>query len=136
MRLYVLYLIWNYSTLTSLTLLLMTKNSWSKVGASKNLSVLSWNAKFMCWPCFVSWRHIKFSKICLLFWSEFMSEYFPKWVTQLFRLSNTDSANRFSFLKNFFILKVLNVLGLKNSIELKETMQYYTNLPIFEHFGC
>ena len=49
----------------------------------------------------VSLRHIKFSKICLLFWSEFMSEYFPKWVTQLFRLSNTDSANRFSFLKNF-----------------------------------
>ena len=101
MRIYVLYLIWIYSTLTSLTLLLMTKSAWSKVGASKNLSVLSRNAKFTCWPCFVSWRHIKFSKICLLFWSEFMSEYFPKWVTQLFRLSNTDSANRFSFLKNF-----------------------------------
>ena len=91
----VLYLIWNYSTLISLTLLLMTKSAWSKVGASKNLSVLSRNAKFTCWPCFVSWRHIKFSKICLLFWSEFMSEYFPKWVTQLFRLSNTDSADRF-----------------------------------------
>ena len=42
----------------------------------------------------------------------------------------------FLFLKKLFILKVLNVLGLKNSIELKETMQYYTNLPIFEHFGC
>ena len=41
-----------------------------------------------------------------------------------------------SLFKNLFISKVLNVLGLKDSTELKETMQYYTNLPIFEHFGC
>ena len=75
----------------------------------------------------------------------FVFVYFPvgiyvgvrsKRLTQLFRLSNTDSANRFPLFKNLFILKVLNVLGLKDSTELKETMQYNTNLPIFEHFGC
>ena len=89
----------------------------------------------------VSASHLTHSKklknsYLFTFWSEFMSEYFPKWVMQLFRLSNTDSANRFPFFKKLFILKALNVLGLNNSIELKETMQYYTNLPIFEHSGC
>ena len=44
-------------------------------------------------------------------------------------LQITDSADRFSF-------SVLNVLGLKNSTDFKKTMQYYTILPIFEHFGC
>ena len=52
MRLYVLYLIWKYPTLTSLTLLLMRKNltgAWFKVGASKNLSVLSQKEKIRYW---------------------------------------------------------------------------------------
>jgi len=48
LRLYVPYLLWKYSTLKPLTLLLMRKNltgAWSKVGASKNHSVLSQKTK-------------------------------------------------------------------------------------------
>ena len=41
-----------------------------------------------------------------------MSEYFPKWVTQLFRLSNTDSANRFSFVKHEETLNTAQVCTL------------------------
>ena len=60
-----------------------------------------------------------------------------KRLTQLFRLSNMyQQCKQISSFKNLFISKVLDVLGLKDSTELKETMQYNTNLPIFEHFGC
>ena len=48
----------------------------------------------------------------------------------------TVKCRQISFFENLFILKVLNVLGLKNSTDFKESKQYYTILPIIEHFGC
>ena len=70
MRLYVLYLIWKYPTLTSLTLLLMRKNlagAWSKVGATKNLSVLSQKSEnYVIERCHVS-HHIALSNLMFNF---------------------------------------------------------------------
>ena len=51
-------------------------------------------------------------------------------------LWNTDSADKFLFLKRKIILKTLIVLGLKYSKKFKKHTQSYTCFPIFEHFGC
>ena len=86
MRLYVLYLIWKYPTLTSLTLLLMRKNltcAWFKVGASKNLSVLSQKAKITQLNGFnVSQRNTVSKQTVSLFWN--FTELFRK-VLRIFR---------------------------------------------------
>ena len=132
MRLYVLYLIWNYSTKTSLTLLLMRKNltgAWSKVGASKNLSVLSQNK-----PKLHDWTQHA---------TQFVLKIFVNWMNWLWNSSERSSqpfkhrqCRQISFFKNLFILDILNVLGLKNSTDFKKNMEFYTNLPIFEDLGC
>ena len=105
MRLYVLYLIWNNSTLTSLKLLLMTKGAWSKVGASKNLSLLSRNAKFHVSTVRYtasSWRHIKFSKICLLFCFSTGSKYYDPnfWLLWKFILRHNSLKNYYKMILN------------------------------------
>ena len=164
MRLYVLYLIWKYPTLTSLTLLLMRKNltcAWSKVGATKNLSVLSQKAK-ITW-----WKGVNVSQRYTNTWSAFESVFqFQSWnwnthskaipvcthcYTVCFEMLRNSSerawgfspqpfkyrqCRQISFFENLFNLKVLNVLSLKNSTDFEESTQYYTILPIFEHFGC
>ena len=142
MQLYVLYLIWKYSTLTLLTLLLMRKNltgAWSKVGASKNHSVLSQNSASCTYSShFVVSHTVKKLKNSYLF--TFLVGIYVRVLSKVghatLQTFKYRQCKQIFFFKKLFILKVLNVLGLKNSIELKETMQYYTNLPIFEHFGC
>ena len=58
-------------------------------------------------------------------------------VLRIFRATFQIQTVQTDFLfENLSILKVLNVLGLKNSTDFKESKQYYTILPIFEHFGC
>ena len=77
MRFYVLHLIWQYPTMTSLTLLLMRKNltgAWFKVGTSKNLSVLSQKAK-ITW-----WKGVNVSQRYTHTWSAFESVFqFQSW---------------------------------------------------------
>ena len=63
--------------------------------------------------------------------AELFTKWFPKWTATF----QTQTVQTDFLFKNLFILDILNVLGLKNSTDFKEIKQYYTILPIFEHFG-
>ena len=128
----VLYLIWKYSTLTSLRLLLMRKNlngAWFKVGGfKKSLSTVPKSKHCAMERC------RRLATLHSLFWN--FAELFRK-VLRIFRANFLiHSGYRFPIFKNLFILKLLNVLILKNSTDFKKSKQYYTILHIFEHFGC
>ena len=108
MRLYVLYLIWKYPTLTSLTLVLMRKNltgAWSKVGATKNLSVLSQKAKITQLNSYVdptySSTYFSVTSRCNTVCFETSRNSLKGFKNFPRNLSKTDSADRFPFLKIF-----------------------------------
>ena len=127
MRLYVLYLIWNYSTKTSLTLLLMTKKldrcliqGWC---FKKSLSTVPKRENYVFQRCVniaSSWRHIKFSKICFEIGRNSSQSGFQSG-PQPFKHRQ---CRQISLFKNLFILNVLNVLGLKNSTDFNASKQY------------
>ena len=139
MQFYVLYLIWKYPTLTFLTLLLMRKKltgAWSKVGASKNLlSTVPKSENYAIEQC----QRLASQRNTVCFEIAFVNFFTFGW-KDLFgvlrNLWNTDSADKFLFLKRKIIVKTLIVLGLKYSKKFKKHTQSYTCFPIFEHFGC
>ena len=110
--------------------------AWSKVGASKNLlSTVPKSENYAIEQC----QRLASQRNTVCFEIAFVNFFTFGW-KDLFgvlrNLWNTDSADKFLFLKRKIILKTLIVLGLKYSKKFKKHTQSYTCFPIFEHFGC